>query len=63
MIKVLQESNVGDNIYGLIKQLKDIEQILETFETLPADINEQIEIQSIRMKNAIGKINELIQNL
>lgn len=63
MIQVLHESNVGDSIYGLMKQLKDIQQTLETFETLPADVNDQIEIQNIRIKNAINKINELIQHL
>lgn len=63
MIQVMQESNVGDSIYGLMKQLKDIQQTLETFETLPADVNDQIEIQNIRIKNAINKINELIQHL
>lgn len=63
MIQVMQESNVGDSIYGLMKQLKDIQQTLETFETLPADVNDQIEIQNIRIKNAINKINELLQHL
>lgn len=63
MIQVLQESSIGDSIYGLMKQLKDVQQTLEAFETLPADINDQIEIQNIRIKNAIGKINELLQHI
>lgn len=63
MLKIVQESSVADNIYGLIKNLKDIQQTLEGFEVLPADIDDQIQIQSIRIKNAIGKINELIQSL
>jgi len=63
MIRVLHESNVADSVYGLMKQLKDIQQTIETFETLPADVNDQIEIQNIRIQNAIGKINELLQHL
>lgn len=63
MLKIVQESSVADNIYGLIKNLKDIQQTLEGFEVLTADIDDQIQIQSIRIKNAIGKINELIQSL
>lgn len=63
MLKIIQESNVADNVYSLIKNLKDIQQSLEGLETLPADIDDQIQIQNIRIKNAIGKINELIQSL
>lgn len=63
MLKILQESNVADNIYSLIKNLKDIEQTLEGLETLPADIDDQIQIQNIRIKNAIGKINDLLNSL
>ncbi len=63
MLKIVQESSVSDNIYGLIKNLKDIQQSLEGLEVLPADIDDQIQIQSIRIKNAIGKINDLLQQL
>lgn len=63
MLKIVQESSVADNIYGLIKNLKDIQQSLEGLEVLPADIDDQIQIQSIRIKNAIGKINDLLQQL
>lgn len=63
MITVLRESNVADTMYGFIKQLKDIQQTIETFETLPTDINDHIEMLNIRIKNAIGKIQELLQHL
>lgn len=63
MIQVLHESNVADNVYGFARQLKDIQQTIETFQTLPADVNDQIEMQNIRIKNAINKINELLQHL
>ena len=61
MLKILHESSVVDNIYSLIKNLKDIQQSLEGLEVLPADIDDQI--QNIRIKNAVGKINDLISNL
>lgn len=63
MLKIVQESSVADNVYSLVKNLKDIQQSLEGLETLPADIDDQTQIQNIRIKNAIGKINELIQSL
>ena len=63
MLKIVQESNVEDNMYSLIKKLKDIQQTLEGIEILPADIDDQIQIQSIRIKNSVGKIEELIRNL
>ena len=63
MLKILHESSVVDNIYSLIKNLKDIQQSLEGLEVLPADIDDQIQIQNIRIKNAVGKINDLISNL
>lgn len=63
MLKILYKSNVVDNIYSLIKNLKDIQQTLEGIEVLPADIDDQIQIQNIRIKNAVGKINDLISNL
>lgn len=63
MIQVLRESSVADTMYGFIKQLKDIQQTIETLETLPADINDPIEMQNIRIKNAIGKIQELLQHV
>lgn len=63
MLKIVQESSVADSIYGLIKNLNDIQQSLEGLEVLPADIDDQIQIQSIRIKNAIGKINDLLQQL
>ena len=63
MLKILHESSVVDNIYSLIKNLKDIQQTLEGLEVLPADIDDQIQIQNIRIKNAVGKINDLISNL
>ena len=63
MLKILHESSVADNIYSLIKNLKDIQQSLEGLEVLPADIDDQIQIQNIRIKNAVGKINDLISNL
>ena len=63
MLKILHESSVVDNIYSLIKSLKDIQQSLEGLEVLPADIDDQIQIQNIRIKNAVGKINDLISNL
>lgn len=63
MLKMLQESNVADNMYSLIKKLKDIQQTLEGIEILPADIDDQIQIQNIRIKNSVGKIEELIRNL
>ncbi len=63
MIQVMRESSVADTMYVYAKQLKDIQQTIETFETLPADINDQIEMQNIRIKNAIGKIQELLQHL
>lgn len=63
MLKIVQESNVADNMYSLIKKLKDIQQTLEGIEILPADIDDQIQIQSIRIKNSVGKIEELIRNL
>lgn len=61
MLKILHESSVVDNIYSLIKNIKDIQQSLEGLEILPADIDDQI--QNIRIKNAVGKINDLISNL
>lgn len=63
MLKILHESSVVDNIYSLIKNIKDIQQSLEGLEILPADIDDQIQIQNIRIKNAVGKINDLISNL
>lgn len=63
MLKILHESSVVDNIYSLIKNLKDIQQSLEGLEVLPADIDDQIQIQNIRIKNAVGKINDLISSL
>ena len=63
MLKIVQESNVAHNMYSLIKKLKDIQQTLEGIEILPADIDDQIQIQSIRIKNSVGKIEELIRNL
>lgn len=63
MLKIVQESNVADNMYSLIKKLKDIQQTLEGIEILPADIDDQIQIQNIRIKNSVGKIEELIRNL
>ena len=63
MLKILHESSVVDNIYSLIKNIKDIQQSLEGLEILPADIDDQIQIQNIRIKNEVGKINDLISNL
>lgn len=63
ILKILHESSVVDNIYSLIKNIKDIQQSLEGLEVLPADIDDQIQIQNIRIKNAVGKINDLISNL
>lgn len=65
MLKILHKSSVVDNIYSLIKNIKDIQQSLEGLEILPADIDDQIQIQiqNIRIKNAVGKINDLISNL
>ena len=63
MLKILHKSSVVDNIYSLIKNIKDIQQSLEGLEVLPADIDDQIQIQNIRIKNAVGKINDLISNL
>ena len=63
MLRVVQEANVADNLYSLIKKLKDIQQTLEGIEILPADIDDQIQIQNIRIKNSVGKIEELIRNL
>ena len=63
MLKVMKESNVADDIYSLLKQLKDIQQTLESFDVLPADVEDQIQIQNIRVRNAIGKMNDLIKSL
>jgi len=63
MLKVMKESTVADDVYSLLKQLKDIQQTLESFDVLPADIDDQIQIQNIRIKNAVGKMNDLIKNL
>ena len=63
MLKILHKSSVVDNIYSLIKNIKDIQQSLEGLEVLPADIDDQIQIQNIRIKNAVGKIHDLFSNL
>lgn len=63
MSKMLQESNIRDNIYSLIENLKDIQQTLEEIVILPSDVYSQIQIQNIIIKNSVDKIEEIVRNL
>lgn len=63
MLKMLQESNIRDNIYSLIENLKNIQQTLEEIVILPSDVYSQIQIQNIIIKNSVDKIEEIIRNL
>ena len=63
MLRVKNESSVIDSTYSFQKDLKDIQATIETIDVLPVDVEDQIAMQNIRIKNAIGKIKEFLQKI
>lgn len=63
MLQVKNESSVIDSTYSFQKDLKDIQATIETIDVLPVDVEDQIAMQNIRIKNAIGKIKEFLQKI
>lgn len=63
MLQVKNESSVIDSTYSFQKDLKDIQETIETIDVLPVDVEDQIAMQNIRIKNAIGKIKEFLQKI
>lgn len=63
MLQVLRESNLADTTHFLMKRLKSLQDMFESLGTINSNIDDQVQVQMIRIKNSIDKIDNLLQML
>lgn len=63
MLQVLRESNLADTTHSLMKRLKSLQDMFESLGTINSNIDDQVQVQMIRIKNSIDKIDNLLQML